>query len=105
MPSTSRGKNLSISILMPRLTQRCKHETLLNRYILKSTPVGNNHITNPKLDRARNQRQPPRFSIAHQWLASEIQPGVVGVKASDLCAALVDRCGGVGSVSVTNIFV
>ncbi|MBD2441347.1 hypothetical protein [Nostoc sp. FACHB-110] len=49
----------------------------------------------------------PDFQLFFNGLASEIQPGVVGVKSADLCEALVDRCGGVGSVPVgeTRIFV
>ncbi|MFN6564229.1 MAG: hypothetical protein RMY28_031170 [Nostoc sp. ChiSLP01] len=45
------------------------------------------------------------FQSLVNGLTSEIQPGVVGVKATDLCEALVDRCGAVGSITVTNVFV
>ncbi|MBD2492169.1 hypothetical protein [Aulosira sp. FACHB-615] len=45
------------------------------------------------------------FQSLFNELASEIQPGVVGVKSADLCLALVDRCGSVGSVAATNVFV
>ncbi|WP_414569399.1 hypothetical protein [Nostoc sp. CCY 9925] len=34
--------------------QRVQSETLLDECFSKSSPLGNNHITNPKLDRARN---------------------------------------------------
>ncbi|MBD2452445.1 hypothetical protein H6G76_36195 [Nostoc sp. FACHB-152] len=40
----------------------------------------------------------PDFQSLLNGLASEIQPGIVGVKSADLCEALVDRCGSVGSV-------
>lgn len=38
-----------------------------------------------------NENHPDYQSLLN-GLASEIQPGVVGVKATDLCEALVDRC-------------
>jgi len=47
----------------------------------------------------------PDYQSLINGLASEIQPGVVGVKVADLCEALVDRCGAVGSITVTNVFV
>ncbi|MBD2471421.1 hypothetical protein [Nostoc sp. FACHB-145] len=47
----------------------------------------------------------PDYQSLLNGLASEIQPGVVGVKSADLCLALVDRCGDVSSVSATNVFV
>lgn len=47
----------------------------------------------------------PNYQLLVNGLTSEIQPGVVGVKAADLCEALLDRCGAVGSIPVTNVFV
>ena len=46
-----------------------------------------------------NEHHPDYQSLVN-GLASEIQPGVVGVKSADLCLALVDGCGDVGSVAV-----
>ncbi len=42
----------------------------------------------------------PNFQSLVNGLTSEIQPGVVGVKATDLCEALVDRCGATNFVFV-----
>lgn len=42
----------------------------------------------------------PDYQLLINGLASEIQSGVVGVKSSDLCLALVNRCRAVDSVPV-----
>ncbi|MBD2458761.1 hypothetical protein H6G80_32465 [Nostoc sp. FACHB-87] len=47
----------------------------------------------------------PDYQSLINGLAREIQAGVVGVKSADLCGALVDRCGGVGLIPVTNVLV
>ncbi|WP_193900249.1 hypothetical protein [Nostoc sp. LEGE 06077] len=47
----------------------------------------------------------PDFQSLINGLAREIQLGVVGVKSADLCGALVDNCGSVGSILVTNVLV
>ncbi|MBD2449678.1 hypothetical protein H6G76_21410 [Nostoc sp. FACHB-152] len=60
---------------------------------------------NPNLVELEIDEHHPDFQSLLDGLASEIQPGVVGVKSADLCEALVNRCGDVRSVSVTNVFV
>ncbi|MBU7587448.1 MAG: hypothetical protein KAF91_32240 [Nostoc sp. TH1S01] len=42
----------------------------------------------------------PDYQSLFNGLASEIQPGVVGVKSADLCLALVKGCGDVGLIPV-----